>query len=229
MDAGCRLVPLGAGKESLNHCYLEVRVLRIPYPPPFDRKPPMLLMFRPSFRVAAPKTATREEGSSLIVTPQPPRAYVDTCIIIGIRKKGLRPEELAAVRELLRLHEQGAIQLVTSDMAKAEISKGPPEHRSSDETTYNLLSYVSSFIPTMGLNAMDFFMLGWHHLRFRALKRLLPGHLDARHVFAAWRNSVEHFVTTDERTILKHRVELKRQFEVNAVLPTELLAILGGS
>jgi hypothetical protein len=35
VDAGCRLVPPGAGKESLNHCYLEVRALRIPYPPPY--------------------------------------------------------------------------------------------------------------------------------------------------------------------------------------------------
>ena len=36
VDAACRLVSVGAGKESLNHRVLEHRALRIPYPPPSD-------------------------------------------------------------------------------------------------------------------------------------------------------------------------------------------------
>src|SRR5262245_60223251 len=39
MDAGCRLVPPGARKESLNHWVLEHLVLRIPYPPPSSPDP----------------------------------------------------------------------------------------------------------------------------------------------------------------------------------------------
>src|SRR5262249_59592357 len=37
VDTGCRLVPFGAGKESLNYGHLEGPGFRIPYPPPIVR------------------------------------------------------------------------------------------------------------------------------------------------------------------------------------------------
>jgi len=36
VDTGCRLVPFGAGKESLNYGHLEGPAFRIPYPPPLS-------------------------------------------------------------------------------------------------------------------------------------------------------------------------------------------------
>jgi hypothetical protein len=160
------------------------------------------------------------------VTVRPPRLYLDTCIISGIAKEDLQTDQRAAVTELLRLHKQKVIQLVTSEMAKVEIDKIPVQHRSKHEAIYSLLADVSSFVPLTGLSVIGIPTVNWHWIRLRALKRILPGHLDARHVFAAWRHGLEYFVTTDESTILRHRQELMRQFGVKAMLPAEVLEIL---
>lgn len=60
-----------------------------------------------------------------LISSRPPRAYLDTCIISGIVKEDLTPEQRVAVEELLRLHKQRVIQLVTSDMSKVEIETVP--------------------------------------------------------------------------------------------------------
>jgi len=160
------------------------------------------------------------------VTSRPPRAYLDTCIISGIAKEDLKSDQLAAVFELLRLHKERVIQLVTSDMVKAEIDRIPAQFRSRHESIYNLLEDVSSFVSGTGMSPIGLPMMSRHQSRLRAMQAVLPDRLDARHVFAAWRHGLEYFVTTDESTIVRFRTELDGQFNVRAMLPTELLEIL---
>jgi hypothetical protein len=77
-----------------------------------------------------------------------------------------------------------------------------------------------------GLDLLGLPMVSRYEFKLRQLQRLLPDRLDARHVFAVWRHGLEYFVTTDDKTILRYRLELERQFNVKAVRPSELVELL---
>jgi hypothetical protein len=152
-------------------------------------------------------------------------AYLDTCIVSGVAKGDLRPEEEEALLKLLQARKHGAISLVTSSVAKDEIDRIPPQHRVKHEMIYNLLNDV----PVAQTHRTDsgLMLLGVGGGRcadplLRTLKGLLPDEADALHLFQAAKNGVTYFLTTDQRTILKHYKEVEAVCNVRAVSPVQL-------
>jgi len=156
-------------------------------------------------------------------------AYLDTCIVSGLAKEDLSPDELEALRRILEERKQGNVSLVTSQVAKEEIERIPEEHRSKHEIIYNLLSDVpvarafrtDPSLPLMGVGGGVRL-----HPILAKLNALLPDEADARHIYQAARNSVQYFVTTDARTILAHWERIEDICQVKALSPQEFVKII---
>ena len=66
-----------------------------------------------------------------------PRAYLDTCLVIGLTNQDLGSEQ-EALRQILVAHKQrGTLDLVTSRVTEQEIQKG--DLPGADEAIYLLL------------------------------------------------------------------------------------------
>ena len=133
------------------------------------------------------------------------------------------------------------LTLVTSDVTKKEIEAIPAPARNPHEAIYSLLRDVPT-VPTVQAGSLRVMVVGrsgrrhgggvflggcrkyWEEPKFTELRGLLPDESDAHHVFQAISAGATHFVTTDERTILRHAAELARW--IAAVLASELVARL---
>ena len=71
-----------------------------------------------------------------------PRLYLDTCIVSGMAKLDLLPQEIESIEKLLETYDAGEIELVTSGIAKQEIEKVPEEFQAKHRIIYLLLSKV---------------------------------------------------------------------------------------
>jgi len=69
-------------------------------------------------------------------------AYLDTCIVSGIIKKDLKPEQQEAILKLLEYRKNGIVSMVTSKIAKDEIEKIPEKYRYEHQMTYLLIADV---------------------------------------------------------------------------------------
>lgn len=157
------------------------------------------------------------------------RAYLDTSLIVGLAKRDLRPTEHEALRELLRLGKAGRIELVTSSVTEEEISRYAGELRELQEDIYALLSDVPTVPESRTDSGMLLMGVGGgvrDDPAFAAMKELLPGVDDARHVFQALVNGVDYFVTDDWRTIVSRASEIEAQVSIHVRLPSELVTEL---
>ena len=69
--------------------------------------------------------------------------YLDTCIVSGLAKDDLKPDEQSALLRILKAWKRGSsLSLVTSQVAKDEIEKIPQAYREKHETNYNLISKI---------------------------------------------------------------------------------------
>lgn len=170
----------------------------------------------------------RAEGEVTLQGSHPPRCYLETTIVSAIAREQF-PDELPAMLRLLRWDEQGIASLVTSEITHQEIQKIPERHRGKHEELYNRLLKVSAVVTLTRLSSMGTPMVSRDVFTIRDLERLLPDLPDARHVYAAWRSGLDYFVTMDCHTILQYRHELKRDFQVTAVRPSELVRCLNPS
>jgi len=124
---------------------------------------------------------------------------------------------------LLQWDEQRLVSLVTSEITHQEIQKIPEQHRAKHDELYKRLLKVSAVVTLTQLNPMGTPRVSRDVFTVAALERLLPDRSDARHVYAAWRSGLEYFVTMDEKTILRYRDDLKSDFRITALLPSELV------
>jgi hypothetical protein len=158
-------------------------------------------------------------------------AYLDTCIVSGLVKEDLAESELDALAIILRLHKDGRLEVVTSAVTEGELSRLPDDVRRRHLTIYTLLhdvpvsevDYTDSGLMLMGVG-------GGRRDKplYAELKSMLPDEPDAQHVFQAIDARVRYFVTTDEKTILRHAGELEQRYELVALLPSQLLARIDG-
>jgi hypothetical protein len=153
-------------------------------------------------------------------------AYLDTCIVSGLAKEDLKPEEQNALQDLLTKYKKGEIGLLTSEITREELRKIPNDYRILHEVIYNLLKDVpisQTHRTDPGLTLMGVGGGTREDPIFTKLKKILPGEDDARHLFQAAKNKVIYFLTTDSRTILKFKKEIEDITGVKAVTPLELL------
>jgi predicted nucleic acid-binding protein len=153
------------------------------------------------------------------------KVYIDTCVISGHAKGDLPPRESRAFAELLSLHTDAKVALLTSPVAKDEIDRIPQAYRTPHEDTYAQLKSI----PSAGYLVLDHgfgvIRLGVkQHPIFQSLARLLRDEGDAKHLYQAHREGASHFITVDGRTILSKASEIYSACGVDVLLPSALLA-----
>ena len=162
------------------------------------------------------------------MTEKPIITYLDTCVVSGLARNDLAPSEREAMVELLRRYEVGSVDFVTSAVALLELEKIPIEHQTPHLAVYHLLRKVR-VLPEPSLTRLG----PWGGPMGNPVRRIwsqiqaiLPDENDVKHVFQAAKHSVDYFLTVDESTILKHKSDLAAQAGINAVKPSDLLALL---
>lgn len=161
-----------------------------------------------------------------------PTVYLDTCIVSGLAKGDLAPDEAKALQRILEARKRGAVVVVTSQVTKGEISAIPEIHRASHEVLYNLLEDV----PTVSTHRTDggLLLLGVGGGRredplFTSLMSALPDPTDAEHVFQAAKNNLLYLITTDARTLIRHAVTVEQLCGVKLVTPVAFEQMLSGA
>ncbi len=141
--------------------------------------------------------------------------YLDTCIVSGLAKEDLAANEQEALAELLELHKAGRLKLVTSHITKQEISKIPSRARLRHSMIYNLLENIPA-VRTVKTDPL-----------FRKIREIVPGEEDAKHLYQALKSNSWYFVTTDKKTILKHRIKLFLDVkELMVMSPSDMMTLL---
>jgi hypothetical protein len=162
--------------------------------------------------------------------PKPvPSAYLDTCLVIGLRTRDLE-EEQEALTGLLRLGKAGAVRIVTSRVTADELERAKPEMLPQQEEIYLLLSDVPPVgeeleLTRLGTNQGLAAPRGIEDRDLAALRAILNRD-DARHVFQAIKNGLDYFVTTDKQTILKRARRIESRFPIKIRPPSALVAEL---
>ena len=153
-------------------------------------------------------------------------AYLDTCIVSGLAKGDLSQGEMEALTCILQKRKAGEVHLVTSPVVQDEISRVSNETRSKHMIIYNLLNdvprakfhYTDGGLMTMGYGGGK-----REDKLLTELKNLLPDEPDAKHLFQSAKNKVRYFITTDQKTILKHREKIQDLCDVTVLTPSEFL------
>ena len=149
------------------------------------------------------------------------KVYIDTCVISGFAKGELSTQEAEAFSILLKLHADGSVILVTSTVAKEEISRIPQEYRAPHESVYAQLEDI----PAVGYLTLDLgfgiHLLGVkQHSIYRSLTKLLKDTGDAQHLYQAHREMASNFITVDAKTILSKAHEIDKVCNVEVLLPS---------
>jgi len=152
------------------------------------------------------------------------KVYLDTCIISGIAKQDIKDEDLVALTEILKMHKDNKVEIVTSEVAKEELNKIPPEYRSKHLMVYNLLNNV----PTVEYLKLNFFSVGFpvkQTKEFGELFSLLKDKGDAQYIYQAFRNGVDFFLTVDKKTILSHHSDIQSICGVKVLSPNRFISV----
>jgi hypothetical protein len=160
-----------------------------------------------------------------------PVAYLDTCLVIGLRKHDLGSEQ-EPLTELLRLRKAGQLRLMTGNETVEELGRLQPQMSPEDEVIYLLFDdvpVVDEQTLTPGVIRAGSGPKGPTVVKdsdFAALERLLPGLGDARHLFHAIRHGVAYFVTTDQKTILSRAEQIEAVYPIAIRKPSAVVAEL---
>lgn len=157
-----------------------------------------------------------------------PRLYIDTCIISGMAKLDLSPQEIESIEKLLETYDAGEMELVTSGIAKQEIEKVPEEFQAKHRIIYLLLSKVpvAHSKSTTALSVMGIPGPGREDPLYAKFKQVLPDSEDAEHIFQAYKNRAQYFATVDQKTILRYRKQIEDCSGLKLGTPTELLNVI---
>ena len=164
-----------------------------------------------------------------------PKVYLDNNVVCGVTKDDLPAGEPEALTELLKLHSEGKISVVTSEVTRQEMETWRGENRPPAERVFYLLAKVE-FIA-------DQTLLGFHNQwdrmggcsvplveddpDSRQLRGIGLDRTDAHHVMLAIRNGCAYFITCDTKSILKYRSAVEAQYpSVKLMKPSELVALL---
>jgi len=155
------------------------------------------------------------------------KGYLDTCIVSGLAKSDLSPVDREALLRILEARVAGKVELLTSEVTRAEIAKIPKPHRTPHTAIYSLLAGLPlaathrSVIPRFAFLGARF-PPGWRaDPLFTELNRLLPDPGDAEHVFQAAKNNVTYLITVDRRSLLSRSSAVAQLCSVKLVTPAQ--------
>ena len=149
-----------------------------------------------SVRVRASYAVVTTYAKSAAGGQRVPRAYLDTCLVIGMRKQDLGAEQ-EPLRRILHAGKQGRLALVTSHVTQKEIQRGRSAIRDVDEVIYLLLTDVpvpdeETLVPRPVKAGPGLFgPVVVTHQDLGTLRAILPDENDASHLFQAISNGVE--------------------------------------
>jgi hypothetical protein len=162
------------------------------------------------------------------------KAYLDNNIVCGVTKDDLSAGESDALTDLLRLHSEGKVRVVTSELTRKEMEGWKGKNRPPAERVFYLLEKVE-FLP-------DHQVVGFHNQWdrmggcsyplvaddpvARSLWEMGLDRTDAHHVMLAIKHECGYFVTCDEKTVLRHKAAVEAMYPVKLVKPSELLPLL---
>ena len=158
--------------------------------------------------------------------------YLDHTLLSGPAKRDLGPVELAALRRIRKWYKAGRLDLRISKVHKRELDRYRDTKMSAAiEQLFSDFSQVA-FVE-------DHELLGFHSQWTRqggithplieddptssALRRIGLTRDDAHHLMLAIRGKCDVFLTTDWRTILRHRESVEKQFPAIRLMPPSAL------
>jgi hypothetical protein len=165
-------------------------------------------------------------------TPNTPLGYLDTCLVIGLAKEDLRPNEQRGLEELSLIWDEGRLDLVTSSVTKEEIHFIPEAVRVRHEATVARLATVPTWqevvLPIVTNRPGPRQVGPVQHGDLTELRRLLRDEADARHLFQAIKSGAGFFITDDQRSIVSRADEIESRYAIRVRLPSVLVAELTG-
>ena len=154
-------------------------------------------------------------------------AYLDTCVVSAMVKGELSSADSQALGQMGALVQSSALTLWTSTVMKEELLKIPEAYRQKHIDAYNSLRIVAAH-PTTGWIDDDpgspTFNQPTKHPIYARLEQAVPDRDDARHLFQAYVNKIDDFITLDQRTILNRRSEVKSVVPVDPWSPEQFMS-----
>jgi len=155
-----------------------------------------------------------------------PVVLVDTCVISGVARRDMKPEDAAAFLRMADMVQRSELTMWASTVAREEIDRIPPQFRADHIREYDALRKIrasnATWIdsdpgsPTAGEIVQ--------HPAYRIARRILRDENDARLVFQAKAGGVTDFVTVDYNSVLNKAAELRDQLGIRAVSPSQYLS-----
>lgn len=165
-----------------------------------------------------------------------PKTYLDNNVVCGVTKDDLPAGEPEALTDLLRLHSETKIRVVTSEVTRQEIEKWKGKGRPPAERVYYLIGKVEfvqdhnvhGFANQEGpMGTVCSSPLVSDDPVSRNLQDLGLDRIDAHHVMLAICNGCDYFVTCDAKSILKYRAAVEAQYPaIKLQKPSELVTEL---
>jgi len=159
-----------------------------------------------------------------------PTGYLDTNFISALARDQ-HELDTQAMERLLGLRDSGAIDLYTSPRVREEIAKIPACYRapheellrqfealpeSGEELVIGMLGTARALRPVPDIEDAELV----------ALRSMLRGDYDPRHLFQAITNGVDYFVTADVGSIVKHAGDIEAKFPIPIRTPRQLITEL---
>jgi predicted nucleic acid-binding protein len=135
------------------------------------------------------------------------KAYLDNNVVCGVTKDDLPAGEPEALTELVRMHSEGKVRVVTSELTRKEMAAWKGKNRPPAERVFYLLEKVE-FLP-------DHAVVGFHNQWdrtggcsyplagdepvVRSLLAIGLDRTDAHHLMLAIKHHCEYFVTCDKK------------------------------
>ena len=167
------------------------------------------------------------------------RVCLDTVVTSGRVLEDLVrfPDQMAANRQMTRLHLEGKIKLVTTEVSRIEEARiSDPAKRAVVEAGSRELSVVQPEPVLLGFNNQDLGRLGFistplmsdiDEKAYNALRQAGVGHMDSRAIAFAVRSQCDYFVSFDTNDVIPNKLAIEAICPPMRILtPTECIAEL---
>jgi hypothetical protein len=155
----------------------------------------------------------------------PPVVLLDTCVISGMVRNDMKPEDAAAVVQMAELAAQSKLTMWASTVAREEIDRIPQPYRQDHIDQYDALKKIrASHATWVDTNpASTSFGNVVTHPEYTKLRGLLRDENDARLLFQAKGGGVTDFVTVDYNSVLNKSAELSA-LGIRALSPAQYMS-----
>jgi hypothetical protein len=170
-----------------------------------------------------------------MIVPSFRRDYLDNNVVCGVTKDDLPAGESDALTQLVQLHSERKVRVVTSELTRKEMEGWKGKNRPPAERVFYLLEKVE-FLPdpeVVGFCNQWDRTGGWSYPLVgddpvvRSLLDIGLDRTDAHHLMPAIKHNCEYFVTCDEKTVLKYKAAVEARYpQLKLLRPSEMVADL---